>query len=57
MKDLKYKIALVAYYGPLTIGAILASFYIAHNTLRFNQLQTEIQPLRQSIIKELEEIK
>lgn len=57
MKELKYKIALVAYYGPLTIGAILASFYIAHNTLRFNQLQTEIQPLRQSIIKELEEIK
>lgn len=57
MKNLKYKIALVAYYGPLTICAILTLCLIVQDISRVIQLQTEIQHLRQDIIKELEETK
>jgi cell division protein FtsL len=49
MTDLKYKIALVAYYGPLTVAAILVLNSIVYNTSRDIQLHTEIQSLRQSI--------
>lgn len=49
MKDLKYKIALVAYYGPLTVAAILVLCSIVSNTSRVIQLNAEIQSLQQNI--------
>jgi cell division protein FtsL len=49
MTDLKYKIALVAYYGPLTVAAILVLCSIVYNTSRVIQLHTEIQSLQHNI--------
>jgi cell division protein FtsL len=49
MNDLRYKIALVVYYGPLTVAAILVLCSIVYNTSRIIQLQTEIQSLQQNI--------
>lgn len=42
MNNLKYRIALVAYYGPLIVAAILVVFSIFNNTLKVIQLHTEI---------------
>lgn len=52
MTNLKYKIALVSYYGPLIVAAILVVFSIFNNTLKVIQLHTEIQ----QDINQLEEI-
>jgi cell division protein FtsL len=51
MKDLKYKIAMVAYYGPLTIATILVLCFIVSKTSRIIQLNAEIQSLEHNIIQ------
>jgi cell division protein FtsL len=51
MTDLKYKIALVAYYGSLTVATILVLCYIVSNTSRIIQLNAEIQSLEHNIIQ------
>ena len=49
MKDLEYKIALVAYYGSLNVAAILVLFFIFSKTSRIIQLDAEIQSLQHNI--------
>ena len=49
MKDLKYKIAFVAYYGSLTVAAILVLCCLVSNTSRLIQLNMEIQSLQQQV--------
>jgi len=49
MKDLKYKIAFVAYYGSLTVAAILVLCSFVSNTSRLIQLHMEIQSLQQQV--------
>jgi cell division protein FtsL len=49
MTDLKYKIALIAYYGPLTVATILVLCSIVSNTSKLIQLNMEIQSLQQDI--------
>ena len=47
MKDLKYKIAFIAYYGPFTVAAILVLYCLVSSTSRLIQLNMEIQSLQQ----------
>ena len=51
MTDLKYKIALVAYYGSLTVATILVLCFIVSKTSRIIQLNAEIQSLEHNIIQ------
>ena len=51
MKDLKYKTAMFAYYGPLTVAAILVLCFIVSKTSRIIQLSVEMQSLEHNIIQ------
>jgi cell division protein FtsL len=56
MKDLKYKIAFVAYYGSLTVAAILVLYSLVSNTSRLIQLNMEIQSLQQQVNMEIQSL-